>query len=56
MGRACRTNGEKRNAFRILVAKPKGGKPAGGPNLRWVNTIQLKWILERQDRKAWDLI
>jgi hypothetical protein len=24
MGRACSTNGEKRNAYRILVGKPEG--------------------------------
>jgi hypothetical protein len=45
MGRACRTNREKRNAFRILVVKPEGKRPLGRPRRRgW--TI-LKWILER---------
>jgi hypothetical protein len=24
LGRACSTNGEKRNAYRILVGKPEG--------------------------------
>jgi hypothetical protein len=27
MGRACSTNGEKRNALRILVEKPEGKRP-----------------------------
>jgi hypothetical protein len=27
MGRACNTNGEKRNAYRILVGKSEGKKP-----------------------------
>jgi hypothetical protein len=36
MGRACRTNGEKRNACRILVEKP-----LGRPRLRWVDNIKM---------------
>jgi hypothetical protein len=45
MGRACSTNREKRNAYRILVGNPEGknhweDQDVGG----W--TI-LKWILER---------
>jgi hypothetical protein len=27
MGKACSTNGEKRNAYRILVGKPEGKRP-----------------------------
>jgi hypothetical protein len=27
MGRACSTNGENRNAYRILVGKPEGMRP-----------------------------
>jgi hypothetical protein len=27
MGRACSTNGEKKNAYRILVGKPEGRRP-----------------------------
>jgi hypothetical protein len=29
MGRACSTNGEKWNAYRILVGKPAGKRPLG---------------------------
>jgi hypothetical protein len=29
MGRACSMNGEKRNAYRILVGKPEGKRPLG---------------------------
>jgi hypothetical protein len=31
MGRAYRTNGEKRNAHRILVGKPEGKRLLGRP-------------------------
>jgi hypothetical protein len=45
MGRECSTNGDKRNACRILVGKPEGKRPLGRPDVgRW--TI-LKWILDR---------
>jgi hypothetical protein len=29
MGRACSTNRERRNAYRILVGKPEGRRPLG---------------------------
>jgi hypothetical protein len=29
MGKACSTNGEKRNAYRVLVGKPEGKRPLG---------------------------
>jgi hypothetical protein len=29
MGGACSTNGEKSNAFRLLVGKPEGEMPLG---------------------------
>jgi hypothetical protein len=45
MGRACSTNGEKRNAYRIFVGKPEGKLSLGKPRSRWVDNI--KWILER---------
>jgi hypothetical protein len=41
MGRACSTNGEKRNAYRILVGNPEGKRPLGRPRRRWVDNIKL---------------
>jgi hypothetical protein len=41
MGRACRTNGEKRNAYRILVGKPEGKSPLGRPRRKWVDNIEM---------------
>jgi hypothetical protein len=45
MGRACSTNGEKRNAYRVLVGNPEGKSPQG--RLDVGGSIMLKWILER---------
>jgi hypothetical protein len=41
MGRACSTNMEKRNAYRILVGKPEGRRPLGRQRLRWVDNIKI---------------
>jgi hypothetical protein len=41
MGRACSTNGEKRNAYRILVGKPEGKTPLGRPKRRLVDNIKM---------------
>jgi hypothetical protein len=48
MGRACSTNGEKRNAYRILVGKPE---PVGGPRCRWVDNIKID--LREIDGMVW---
>jgi hypothetical protein len=59
MGRVCRTNGAKRNAYRILMGKAEGKRPLGRPRYRWVdNEIDLReigwggmdWIDLAQDR------
>jgi hypothetical protein len=40
-GRACSTNGEKRNAFRLLVGKAEGKKPLERPIHGWVDNIKM---------------
>jgi hypothetical protein len=39
MGRARSTNGEKRNAYRILVGNPEEKTPLGRPRRRWADNI-----------------
>jgi hypothetical protein len=41
MGRACSTNGAKRNAYRVLVGKPEGKRPLERPRRRWVDNIKM---------------
>jgi hypothetical protein len=41
MGGACSTNGEKGNAYRILVGKPEGKRPLGRPRCRCVDNIKM---------------
>jgi hypothetical protein len=63
MGRACSTNGVKRNAYRILVEKLEGKRPLGRPRSRWVDNIKIDvreiewdcmdWIDLAQDRDQW---
>jgi hypothetical protein len=59
MGGPCSTNGEKRNAYRLLVGK----RPLGRPRRRWVDNIRMDlgevgsgdvdWIGLAQDRNKW---
>jgi hypothetical protein len=37
MGRALIMNGEKRNAYRILMGKPEEKRPLGSPKCRWAD-------------------
>jgi hypothetical protein len=63
MGGPCSTNGEKRNAYRLLVGKPEGKRPLGRPRRRWVDKIRMDlgevgwgdvdWIGLAQDRNRW---
>jgi hypothetical protein len=63
MDRACSTNGERRNAYRILVGKPEGRSPLGRPRRRWVDNIKMglreigcdgiDWIDLDQNRDQW---
>jgi hypothetical protein len=41
MGRACSTNGAKRNAYKILLGRPEGKRPLGRPGRSWVNNINV---------------
>jgi hypothetical protein len=41
MGRACSTNGEKRNKYGIFVRKSEGKIPLGRPRRRWVDNIEI---------------
>jgi hypothetical protein len=60
MGTACSTNGENRNAYRILVGNPEEKRPLRRPRRRWVNNIKMNrretgwcgmdWINLAQDR------
>jgi hypothetical protein len=63
MDRVCSTNGEKRNAYRILVENPEGKRPLGRPRCRWVFNIKMDlreiewagmdWIDLAKDRDQW---
>jgi hypothetical protein len=39
MGRPCRTNEDKANAYRILMGKPR--RPLERPICRWVDNIKM---------------
>jgi hypothetical protein len=41
MRRACSTNGDKINLFRILVGKLEGKGPPGRPRRRWVDNVKM---------------
>jgi hypothetical protein len=41
MGRAYSTQGEKRNAYRILMRKPEGKRPVGKPRRRWEDNVKM---------------
>jgi hypothetical protein len=56
---ACSTNGEKKNAYRILVGKPEGKRPLRRPRSRWGHNVKIEkwdgmhWIDLAQDRDQW---
>jgi hypothetical protein len=39
--RACSTNGERSNAYRMLVGKAKKKRPLGRSGRRWVDNIKM---------------
>jgi hypothetical protein len=66
MGGACSTNGENRNAYKILVGNPEGKRPLGRPRRKWEDNIKLDireigrggvdWIDLAQDRDKWKVL
>jgi hypothetical protein len=44
MGCACSTDGEKRNACRLLVGKPERKEPLERPRHRWVDDIRIDLV------------
>jgi hypothetical protein len=63
MGRAYSMNGEKRNAYRILLGKPEEKRPLRRPRCKWRDNIKTDlrdnewggthWIDLTQDRDQW---
>jgi hypothetical protein len=63
MGRECSTNGDKRNAHRILVGKPERKRPLIRQSCRWPDNTKIDrreigwdsmgWIDLTQDRDHW---
>jgi hypothetical protein len=50
-------NGERRNAYRILVGMPAGKRPLGRPRRRWVDNIKMDLIKRGWDGMDWiDLV
>jgi transposase len=61
MGRACTTNGGKKNVYRIVVRKPEGKRPLGRPRRRLVDNIKMDrydmdWIDVAQDGDQWRVL
>jgi hypothetical protein len=66
MGRVYSMNGEKGNAYMILVGKPEEKRPLGRPRRRWVGNIKMDlreigWggmdcIDLAQDRDQWSAL
>jgi hypothetical protein len=44
MGRACNTNGEKKNAYGLLVRKPERRRPLGRQRRRWLDNIKMDLV------------
>jgi hypothetical protein len=63
MGGLCSTNGEKRNAYRLLGGQPEGKRQLGRPRRRSVDNIRIDlgevgcgdvdWIGLAKDRNRW---
>jgi hypothetical protein len=66
MNRGCRTNGAKRNTYRILVGKLEGKRLQGRPRRMWVNNIKMDlreikwggmdWVDLAEDSDQWRVL
>jgi hypothetical protein len=50
---ACSTNGEKRNAYRLVVGKPEGKSLLGRPRRMRVDNIKMNLREIRWDGMDW---
>jgi hypothetical protein len=60
---ACGTNGDKWNAYRIMVGMPEGKRPPERPRCRWEDNVKMDlreivwggmdWIDLAQGRDQW---
>jgi len=63
MGGACGAYGDRRGVHRVLVGKPEGRRPFGGPRRRREDNIKTEiqevgeglgdWMELAQDRNSW---
>jgi hypothetical protein len=53
MGWACRTSGEGRGVYRVLVGKPEGKRPPGRPRLRWEDNVKADLLEVDCGRMDW---
>jgi hypothetical protein len=63
MGRSCSMNGEKRNAYSLLLGKSEVKRPLGRPRRGWVDNIRMDlgevgwgdvdWNGLAKDRNRW---
>jgi hypothetical protein len=59
MDGTCNSNGEKRNAYILLVEKPEGKRPLGRPRRRWMDNIRIglgddvDWNGLAKERNSW---
>jgi hypothetical protein len=66
MGKVFSMNGEKTNAYRLLVEKPEAKRPLGSLRHRWVDNIKMDlgergwggvyWTGLVQDMNHWRLL
>jgi hypothetical protein len=53
MGRACTTNGVKRNAYKVLLRKPEGKRALRRPKCMWVDNIKMDFREIGLDSMDW---